>query len=302
MIDTGCKWHTGPDRHSEPRDGHVRDSQRGPSVEDSEGVQFLQWCLPRLGLRWQGFRKVRKRVYKPIARRIEELGLSGLSAYRSHLDTHPDEWAVLDGFCRIPISRFYRDRGVFQHLEEEVLPELGALAVARGETELRCWSIGCSSGEEPYTLAIVWRLGPGLRVPDLHLRVLATDIDPENLARARRGCYSQSSLKDLPPAYLEQAFVPTARGWCLGEVFRRGVTFVEQDVRQAAPSGPFHLVLCRNVAFTYFDEGRQRDVLGTIVERLTPGGALVIGSGESLPEGVPGLEVWSAKCRVYRRR
>jgi len=271
-------------------------------VQDSEGVQFLQWCLPRLGLRWQGFRKVRKRVYKPIGRRIEELGLSGLSAYRSHLDAHPDEWAVLDGFCRIPISRFYRDRGVFQHLEGEVLPELGTLAVARGETELSCWSIGCSSGEEPYTLAIVWRLGPGLRVPDLHLRVLATDIDPENLARARRGCYSRSSLKDLPPAYLEQAFVPTSQGWCLGEVFRRGVTFAEQDVRQAAPPGPFHLVLCRNVAFTYFDEGRQHDVLGTIVERLLPGGALVIGSGESLPGGVPGLEVWSANCRIYRRR
>jgi chemotaxis protein methyltransferase CheR len=80
------------------------------------------------------------------------------------------------------------------------------------------------------------------------------------------------------------------------------VTFAEQDVRQAAPPGPFHLVLCRNVAFTYFDEGRQRDVLGTIVERLLPGGALVIGSGESLPGGVPGLEVWSANCRIYRRR
>jgi chemotaxis protein methyltransferase CheR len=272
------------------------------SVQDSEGIQFLQWCLPRLGLRWQGFRKVRKRVYKRIARRIQELGLSGISAYRSHLDTHAGEWAVLDGLCRIPISRFYRDRSVFQHLEEEVLPELGTLAVARGETELRCWSVGCASGEEPYTLAILWRLGPGSRVPDLRLRVLATDSDPENLVRARRGCYSRSSLKDLPPAYLERAFVPTAEGWRLGEVYREDVTFAEQDVRQVAPPGPFHLVLCRYVAFTYFDEGRQRDVLRTIVERLVPGGALVIGSVESLPDGVPGLEVWSAKSRVYRRR
>ncbi|HEY7653497.1 MAG TPA: CheR family methyltransferase, partial [Methylomirabilota bacterium] len=124
----------------------------------------------------------------------------------------------------------------------------------------------------------------------------------ENLERARRGCYSRSSLKDLPPAYLEQAFVPTAQGWRLGEEYRADVTFAEQDVRQAAPRGPFHLVLCRYVAFTYFDEGRQRDVLRTIVERLVPGGALVIGSIESLPDGVPGLEVWSAKSRVYRRR
>jgi len=271
-------------------------------VQDSEGIQFLQWCLPRLGLRWPGFRKVRKRVYKRVARRIQELGLPGLSAYRAYLDTRADEWAVLDGFCRIPISRFYRDRGVFQYLEEEVLPELGALAAHRGETELDCWSIGCAAGEEPYTLAVVWRLGPGLRLPDLQVRILATDIDPENLARARRGCYARSSLKDLPPAYLELAFVPTAQEWCVGQVYREGVTFVEQDVRQAAPPGPFDLILCRNVAFTYFDEARPRDALRTIVERLAPGGALVIGSGESLPDVVPGLEVWSMKSRIFRRR
>lgn len=271
-------------------------------VQDSEGIQFLQWCLPRLGLRWPGFRKVRKRVYKRVARRIQELGLPGLSAYRAYLDTRADEWAVLDGFCRIPISRFYRDRGIFQCLEEEVLPELGALAAHRGKTELNCWSIGCAAGEEPYTLAIVWRLGPGLRLPDLQVRILATDIDPENLARARRGCYARSSLKDLPPAYLELAFVPTAQEWCVGEPYRDGVTFVEQDVRQAAPPGPFDLILCRNVAFTYFDEARQRNALRTIVERLAAGGALVVGRGETLPDLDPGLEVWSARSGIYRRR
>ena len=273
-----------------------------PFLQDREGVQFLQWCLPRLGLRWPGFRKVRKRVYRRMVRRIQDLGLSGLPAYRVYLDTHADEWALLDGFCRIPISRFYRDRGVFQYLEEEVLPELGALAVHRGESELRSWSIGCASGEEPYTLAIVWRLGPGLRLPDLHLRILATDIDPENLARAHRGCYARSSLKDLPPAYLDLAFAPTGQEWCVGEVYRDGVTFLEQDIRQAAPPGPFDLIFCRNVAFTYFDEARQRNALRTIVERLAAGGALVVGRGEALPDLGPGLEVWSARSGIYRRR
>lgn len=272
------------------------------SVDDSAGIDFLLWCLPRLGLRWRGFRKVRKIVYKRLARRLHELGLPDLFAYRFRLATDSSEWAVLDALCRIPISRFYRDRGVFRYLEEEVLPALGACALARGDGRLGAWSIGCASGEEPYTLAIVWHLGPGLCQPGVRLGLLATDTDPENLARARRGCYAPSSLKDLPAAYLERAFDWTGREWCLREAYRRGVTFQEEDVRRAAPSGPFDLVLCRNVAFTYFDERRQGEVLETIVERLAPGGALVIGNTESLPDGVPELEVWCAKCRVYRRR
>jgi len=88
----------------------------------------------------------------------------------------------------------------------------------------------------------------------------------------------------------------------VGEVYRDGVEFVEQDVRQAAPAGPFGLILCRNVAFTYFDEARQRNALRTILERLAPGGALVVGRGETLPDLGPGLEVWSERSGVYRRR
>jgi chemotaxis protein methyltransferase CheR len=271
-------------------------------VDDSTGIDFLQWCLPQLGLRWRGFRKVRKIVYKRLARRIHELGLPSLSVYRSRLATDSGEWAVLDALCRIPISRFYRDRGVFRYLEEDVLPGLGARALARGDARLSVWSIGCASGEEAYTLAIVWHLGPGLLQPGVRLGILATDTDPENLARARRGCYASGSLKDLPAAYLEQAFDRTDREWCVRAAYRRDMTFQEEDVRRAAPSGPFDLVLCRNVAFTYFDERRQREVLGTIVERLAPGGALVIGSTESLPDAVSELEVWCAKCRIYRRR
>jgi hypothetical protein len=75
-------------------------------MRDPEGVAFLQWCLPRLGLRWPGFRKVRRRVYTRIDRRLKELGIPDVAAYRGYLDRHPEEWPVLGAFCRIPISRF----------------------------------------------------------------------------------------------------------------------------------------------------------------------------------------------------
>ena len=135
-------------------------------MTDSEGVQFLQWCLPRLHLRWPGFRKVRRLAYKRINSRLQELGLPSLEAYRAYLTDHPSEWATLDTLCWIPISRFYRDRGVFQHVEHEILPRLAQLALARREGEIRCWSAGCAGGEEPYTVRDYLETPPRDAIPD----------------------------------------------------------------------------------------------------------------------------------------
>ncbi len=194
-------------------------------MKDSEGVQFLQWCLPRLRLRWPGFRKVRRQVYKRIDRRIKELGIPDITSYRAYLEAHREEWPALDTLCWIHISRFYRDRGVYECLEREVLPELAREAVASGETELKCWSIGCAAGEEPYTLALIWDLSVRPAFPALKLSILATDTDPSAINRAQRACYSASSLKDLPEGWCENAFVRSPEGFRLREEYRQLVTF-----------------------------------------------------------------------------
>lgn len=269
-------------------------------MSDPECVAFLQWALPRLHLRWPGFRKVRRQVCKRIARRLAELNLPGLAGYRDWLDTHPDEWQVLDQLCWISISRFYRDRAVFQFLERTVLPHLAGQAQARGEQNLRCWSIGCASGEEPYTLAILWRLRLAPQFPGLRLRVLATDVDAQAIERASQGCYPASSLKDLPDEWKHAAFARSADRFCLKPEYREAVTFQQEDVRETTPPGPFHLILCRYLVFTYFDELLQRETLGRIAARLIPGGALVIGATETLPEDWSGLASWSARLGIYR--
>jgi chemotaxis protein methyltransferase CheR len=270
-------------------------------MNDRDGLQFLQWSLPRLRLRWPGFRKVRRQVYRRIDRRVKELGVPSVGAYRAYLEDHPDEWPVLDALCRISISRFYRDKAVFQCLERHVLPELAQIAVASGHRELYAWSIGCARGEESYTLAILWHDRCAPRFPALSLRIVATDADPEILAGAERGCYAPSSLKDLPADLLAAAFIPSGRELCVKAEHRRGIVFCQQDVRTTAPRELFHLVLCRNVAFTYFDDLLQREILGRIEERLLSRGVLVIGSTESLPAGTTGFEPWFAGLRVYRR-
>ena len=148
-------------------------------------IAFLQWALPQLSLSWRGFRKVRGQVCKRIRRRTESLGLEGLAAYRDYLDRYHQEWTILDGFCRITISRFYRDQNVFRLLGEHVLPQLARQAT-KENGNVTCWSAGCASGEEVYTLKILW----DLLIPEDYSHVtfplLGTDIDEAVLARLRR--------------------------------------------------------------------------------------------------------------------
>ena len=270
-------------------------------MRDAEGVQFLQWCLPRLRLRWEGFRKVRRRFYKRIDERMRELGLTTITDYRTYLEDHTTEWSILDSLSWIPISRFYRDKGTFEFLQQEVLPRLANIVMMRGETELRCWSLGCASGEEPYSLAILWSCTLAHRFPAVRLRVLATDIDAEAVRRAEARCYTMSSVKDLPEDFLRAAFVSSGEKYCMKPEYREPVSFLVQDVRHAMPPGCFHLIVCRYVIFTYFDEPLQRDMVRRIEQKLHPSGALVIGALESLPEGSSSLDPWSSKCGVYSK-
>jgi chemotaxis protein methyltransferase CheR len=256
-------------------------------VKDDDCTEFLQWALPRLGMRWPGFRRVRGQVCKRLCRRTAELGLRELAAYRALLETHPDEWTPLDGLCRISISRFYRDQGVWRTLEREILPRLAERARARGETRLRIWSAGCASGEEPYTLALLFAFsgaGPTECVPE----ILATDSDPHLLERARRACYPATSLRDVPERW-RAAFEPFGDEHCLRADYRRPVRFLEQDIRHASPEGRFDLILCRNLVFTYFETSLQAEIAKRLAARLTPGGYLLLGIHESLPEPVPTL-------------
>ena len=270
-------------------------------MKDAEGVHFLQWCLPKLGLVWPGYRKVRRQVYKRIQRRLEALSLSALADYQRYLETHPDEWTVLDSLCWISISRFYRDKAIFEFLEREVLPSLARQALAQGEPVLRCWSIGCAGGEEPYSLSLLWKLKLQARFPTVQLVILATDIDEQAVARARRGRYLPSSLKDLPAGWRAQGFDHTTEDFCIKPEFREPVTLLVQDVRQATPEDTFHLILCRYLTFTYFDVSLQSNILRRFAERLQVGGVLVVGKDEGLPEGEFGLVPWSQKEGVYRR-
>jgi chemotaxis protein methyltransferase CheR len=271
-------------------------------MNDQDCVRFLQETLPQLHLNWHGFRRVRRQACKRLQRRLQQLQLPDLTSYRQYLDRHQQEWDTLDGCYRITISRFYRDRGIYSLLEREALPQLAAQAQDRGMPRIRVWSAGCGAGEEPYSLAILWALSPNSVLGHTGLEILATDIDPDLLQRARLACYPYSSIRELPSDWRETAFSRDGNRFCLQPSYRHAVSFMQHDLRSAAPGGPFDLVLCRNLAFTYFDATLQWETGQRIASTLRPGGLLVLGAHERLPNDQEDFEPWQAGAPLYRRQ
>ena len=250
-------------------------------MRNEDCTRLLAWALPQLGLRWAGFRRVKRQVCRRVGLRIRELGLATPDEYARYLERTPGEWEQLEALCGITISRFYRDAEVFDVLKQHVMPTL-ARALAPGET-LHVWSAGCASGEEAYTIALIWELQVAAEAPDHQLHILATDRNPQLLERATRAHYRHSSLRELPRPWVDRAFNKLDELWCLDPALRRSVTFERADLRRSMPSGEFALILCRNLAFSYFELSEQRTILQQFIQRLSPGGVLVIGLNEQLP-------------------
>ena len=271
-------------------------------MKDEACVHFLQWALPQLRMQWSGFRRVYGQVCKRLARRIKDLKLDNIAQYQHYLATHPQEWRTLDSVCQVTISRFYRDKMMFAFLADEVLPELARQAMEYNRDSIHVWCSGCASGEEPYTVNLIWQLQTQSQFLHLNLKILATDANTDMLARMQQACYPYATIKNLPKAWREGVFNAQGELYCIKAAYRGDIQRLQQDVRQAVPRQHFDLILCRNLVCTYYDEVLQRETLKRIQQQLCMGGAQVLGIHEQLPAGIAGFEAWSERLRVYRKR
>ncbi|HSO18998.1 MAG TPA: CheR family methyltransferase [Desulfosarcina sp.] len=253
--------------------------------------------LDHLDRPWKGFRKVRKGVKKRLRRHMQAMGCSTVDRYILRLSNDPAARSACEGCLGVTISRFFRDRRLWQALHDRFLPDL----VGRFGSPIRVWSAGCAGGEEPYSLAILWkRLAPGAT-----LDLLATDADDRCLERARAGVYTPSSLKEVP-GDIRESYFATGKGGRRLHLHRHRLPEVRwrrHDLFDPPPEpGPFHLVLMRNNLLTYYRGERLKDAFARIVRVLAPGGCLATGSHERLQEDAWPLDR-DADCPwVYRRK
>ena len=247
--------------------------------------EFLKEVVPLFGLQWRPFR--RRRVKRRIEGRVAEVGLSHFDEYLLKVKKDPEEQVRLCEILTVTISRFYRDRKVFDLLENCVIP---AITKNRNEKdEFKIWSIGCANGEEPYSLSMSWKTKFEKDFPKIRLGILATDINENLLKRAGEGRYKKSSLKEVPEEIIGRFFKIENGFYVIDRSVQESVAFRKHDIIHEEPFPGMDIVSCRNSAFTYFSKDCQMDVLKKIFRSLNERGYFIIGKDEVFPLTYPTL-------------
>jgi len=225
----------------------------------------------------------RELVYGRLSRRLRALGLASFREYRELLKSDAGELVQLTNAITTNLTAFFREAHHFSYLREQVLRPLAE--DGRGKRRVRIWSAGCSTGEEPYSIAMtVLETLPNIARWDV--RILATDLDSEVLERARRGVYAPERLRDLDPALRERYFTPVQepRGgaYRVTQALASMITFKQLNLMHPLPmKGPLDVIFCRNVVI-YFDKDTQRDLFTRVANLQASGAMLFLGHSESL--------------------
>jgi chemotaxis methyl-accepting protein methylase len=260
--------------------------------------EFLKEVAPLFGLYWRPFQ--RRGIRRKIERRIVDIGLSKFDEYLLKVQKNSEEQGHLSKILTVTISRFFRDKEVFDLLENSIIPAI--IKNKKREEEFKIWSIGCANGEEPYSFLLLWKENFEKNFPQIHPTILATDIDENMLERAKEGRYKKSSLKEIPEEVLQRFFKINNGFYILDRSIRESVKFRRHDIVREEPFSGMDIIFCRNLAFTYFSKVCQKRLLEKIAVCLIKGGHLIIGKDESLPLTYPTLFVpVYSKEKIYQK-
>ncbi len=270
-------------------DGEIGDGRDLESllmfIRDSRGFDFTGYKRTSLA------RRIRKRM--------QTVKFEGYAEYRDFLESNAEEFQELFNTILINVTSFFRDIEAWTYLQTTVVPEL-IEKVGPGE-EIRIWSAGCSSGEEAYSLAIIFAEQLGVEACTTRVKIYGTDVDEEALREARAGVYPAKALERLPNEIRAKYFEPSGELFAFRRDLRRRVIFGRHDITRDAPISRVDLLACRNTLM-YFNVEAQ----GKIIERfhfaLNDGGYLFLGKAEMLLSDSVRFDVANMRNRVFKLR
>ncbi len=256
-------------------------SSREFELGDSEFEQLRELVHRHTGIALSDSK--RELVYGRLAKRLRALGLGTFADYCRLVESEtPEELQELTNAITTNLTSFFRENHHFRQLADAVLPE--AVQRRTATRRLRLWSAGCSTGEEPYSIAMVMREALG-HLRNWDARLLATDIDSNVVARASQGMYPGDRLAGMSAARRERWFRPAGSGadqHAISPDLKRLVTFRQLNLLRPWPmKGPFDAIFCRNVVI-YFDKPTQRALFDRMADLQEPGAWLFVGHSENL--------------------
>jgi chemotaxis protein methyltransferase CheR len=239
---------------------------------------------------------------RKLDERLSVKGISSYVEYAHYLDKNPGEFKELLDALTINVSEFFRDPTVWKAFQACIIPAIIEEKIRSFRREITIWSAGCADGEEPYTIAmsIIDALSFNLRT--FKIEIVATDVDPQSLDRARRGIYSPARLRLASHSVLQRFFTPVDGGNLrISEKVKRFVRFQPHDLSTFPPWLPFDVISCRNVMI-YFSESLQQRLFQNFHLTLSPRGYLILGKVES-PVGEYGalFKCVDSAERIYQK-
>ena len=264
----------------------------------------------------KGFLALQKRILKErgldlgqykekcLKRRIDvRLRATGAHTYLDYmavLKKDPLEYDRLFDTLTINVTNFFRDRSTYRVIEDKVIPELILSKKRKGKRIIRVWSAACASGEEPYSMAILFHKILGKKIKDNLISIYATDIDKKVMEKAKKGEYEAGTLAKVDEKILKRYFNRN-RKYNLKEEIKQMVRFKRHDLISDGPLAHLDIILCRNVLI-YFSRYQQIRLFDKFYKALNEGGYLILGKTESLagkPEGL--FQPVSIKEKIYQK-
>ncbi|MDT4329055.1 PAS domain S-box protein [Methylomonas sp. MV1] len=268
-----------------------------PKPEPEEDIihRILSKVRDRWGNDMSGYKPAT--IRRRIARRMASVRIQDVSSYLNLLDRQAEEIDRLAQDLLIGVTEFFRDPEAFHILEEEVVP---AICQAKTSNDpVRVWVAGCSTGEEAYSIAILFFEWFAAHAQPPLIQIFATDIDETALAAARNGSFPQDGLSGLSPAQIEQFFDSSKDGYRIKKGVRESIVFASHNLIADPPFSKLDLVICRNVLI-YLNAEVQKKLLALFHFVLNPEGYLFLGSSESIGHQPAYFRSVSKPWRIYR--
>jgi two-component system CheB/CheR fusion protein len=257
---------------------------------------LLDFVKQSRGFDFTGYK--RSSIERRVDKRMAEVGVQGYDDYIDYLQLNPGEFSELFNTLLINTTAFFRDPQAWKILAEGVVPQL--LAARPPDSPMRVWSAGCASGEEPYTVAMVFARVMGDAAFRERVKIYATDVDEEALDQARHGAYLPRQIEDVPRDALERFFEQTDQRFVFRKDLRRCVIFGRNDLVQDAPISHIDLLVCRNTLM-YFTAETQAQALRRFHFALDDDGVLMLGKSEMLITHADLFTPIELKSRVFRK-